>query len=479
MLAEGEFAPERVLVLRYGRGLSVEAPFGSSKQELRAALDRLARSDAAGMNLENEVALAVEAIDQAWERSQDAIGAGVGGQAMAPGAGGGAAAGGGGGGGGGQAGSLAAATGFGGGGLGGPDACGSFVNQAQPILSSWARSRSAKLEASLAGLTDAVSFLSGLPGIKSLVYLSDGLDLRPGQALSTYASGLCPSASSDFASSIRLEDHTHRLRELTRHANSNRVTVHAIEATGLRSPGSGSAAAASGPRGGGAGRSSGVFEATQRSVDRQGMELLASQTGGRVVVNRNEFAGDFAAIVEGTRHYYSLAFEPPTGDPGDDERRHAIEVRVEGDSLVTRYRRGFTPKSVEQRLAERLEGALNLGITDNPLGVRLGAGTVEPGEEGAQRIALHVMVPVESLTFLPDADGTIAEVALKVLARAFDSDVVALRERVYRVKGAPGATGFADLPIVLELQPGRHLTAVAVLDISSRQASFVATALDL
>ncbi len=468
LLSAGTVEPGRLLILQQDRNLSVAAPFGSTRAELLQALEGLTKGAATGVGLESETRLALDAIDGAWEQSQDIAGSAAGGVALAP--------------------DIANPTGEPAGGSprsvvggvgsgGGPDACGLFVNQVRPILGAWARSSRQRVEVTLANLSDAASFLAGLPGIKVLLYLSDGLDARPGAALATYASGLCPAAGVDLLSGDLSEELTDRFLELTRHANTNRVTMHALQATGLRSPGAGSAASDRGVRSGSTQRSSGGFETRRRNAEREGLSLIARETGGRTVFNRNEFGPELVKIGDESRTYYSLAYEPPADSGAGGGKSHQIEVRVGDGSLDARYRRGYREKDPAEWLTERVEGALNLGITSNPLEVRLGAGAIQAGADGKLRLPLHVMIPVERLAFLPGDGEGVAAVTIKVLARRLETNALAVRDKTFRVKGSPGAVGWADLPVELDLDEGAYLAAIGVQDQVSREASFVSTTL--
>lgn len=461
--------PGNVLILRQNNGLAIEAPFGSSQSELRAALGRLTKGTARGADVKSEVEQALEEIRRSWEQNQDAAASASVGIASIPSSTpGGSTTG--------VPGGGPRATVGGVGTAGGSDACGSFLGQIQPVLSSWARSRAARTAVTLSNLSDISGFLAGLPGVKTLLYLSDGLDTSPGSALASYAAGFCPSGSAQLMGGARSEDMTPRFLELTRHANSNRVTVYALQATGLESPGVASASRGRRARRGSE-RSQSSFEQSQRSSDRRGIELIARETGGRTLVNQNDFASELRKIARESQTYYSLAYQPPAAGEG---REHRIEVKLKDDSLVARYRQGYLEKDKTQWLTERIEGALNLGLADNPLEIRLGAGEVAAGTEPATyRMPLLVMVPAERLAFLPGADGSAAEVVVRVLARALDSATLAIFDKTFQIKGAPGATGFAQLAIELELAGGPHLTAVGVQDVGSGEASFVSTTLQL
>lgn len=466
-LAADEVDPGAVLIVRQEGGLFIEAPFGSSRSELEAALKRLAKGTPRGAELRAETEQALESIRRSWEENQDtASSASVGIASIPQSTPGGSTTG--------APGGGPRATVGGVGTAGASDACGSFLGEIQPVLSSWARSRAARTATTLKNLSDIASFLAGLPGVKTLLYLSDGLETNPGAALTEYAAGFCPSGSSSLMSNSRFDDLTPQFLEITRHANSNRVTVHALQATGLESPGGSSAA--SGRRARGARRSGGSFDQSQRSNDRRGLELMAAETGGRTVFNQNAFDSGLQAIARDTGTYYSLAYQPPAGQAG---REHRIEVEVGDGSLTTRYRRGYLEKDATQWLTERLEGALNLGLTSNPLEVRLGGGEITEGSDGSFRMPLLVIVPAERLAFLPAGDGFMAELIVRVMARPSDSSSLSIFDKKFQIKGAPGAAGFAQLAVELDLPAGVHLTAVGVQDAGSGEASFVSTTLQL
>ncbi len=472
-LASEDILSEQVLILRQDRLLSVEAPFGSSRKEIARALERLAKGTASGMDLETETRLALEAIRDGWEQSQDLVGSAAGGLSAIPSATGqppGA-------GGDGAGGSPRAVVGGVGSGSG-PDACGMFLNQIQPTIDSWVRSRSQRIARTLTNLSSAAGFLAGLPGVKALIYLSDGLEIQPGAELATYATSLCPGAGTDLMTRTLGAQMTSGFLDLTRHANTNRVTIYSLQASGLESTGTGDASFGRRERGGSA-RASGAFAASKRAGEREGLDLIATQTGGRAVFNRNDLGPELTKIGEEIQHYYSLAYEPPADGTGGDRREHRIEVTLDDDSLTARYRRGYLEKDASQRLTERTEGALNLGITSNPLEVRLGAGAVEDVGDGTYRLPLHVMVPVEHIAFLPHEGSYVAEITVQVLSRAIGGAALSVQGETFRVKGSPTATGFANLVLQLELEAGAHVTAVGVRDAASREASFVSTTLQI
>ena len=465
---------ERVLVLRQDRGLAVEASFGSSRQELERAFERIAKGTPSGLDLETETRQALQAIRDSWDQTQDLVGSAVTGLAAVPGTAG--EPGGGATGSPGGAGPRAVVGGVGG---SGPDACGMFVTQIQPTLDAWASAYSQRIGVTLTNLSSTAGFLAGLPGVKTVLYLADGLQTRPGADLATYASNLCPGAGAELLTGTLADQMTRSFRELTRRANANRLTIYSLQTSGLRALGGGDASAGRGPRGGGGPRAARAFEAIRRTADRDGLGLLASETGGRAIFGQNELAPELVKIAEEIRHHYSLAYEPPDGGTGGERRDHRIEVRLADRALTTRYRRGYVEKDPQQWLTERIEGALNLGLTDNPLEVRLGAGTIQEADPGSYQVPLQVIVPAERLAFLPDQGSYFADITVRVMSRPVDGATMLVQDGSFRIEGSPQATGLAALPVELVLAAGTHVTAVGVQDANTRVASFISTTLQI
>src|SRR6185503_1498573 len=132
-------------------------------------------------------------------------------------------------------------------------------------------------------------------------------------------------------------------------------------------------------------------------------------------------------------------------------------------ALQARYRRGYAEKDADQRLRESLESALYLGLTANPLGVRLGAGEVR--QRGNKWVLpLHAFVPVERLAFLGPPEASAAELRMQVLARNAGGAQQEWRSKAFRIRRPAGASGAADLSIELELDPGTQVIAVGVRD---------------
>jgi len=476
LLAAGTVPPERVLVLRQDAGLHLEAPFGSSAEDIGAALERIAGGAAAGLAVATEVQRAKDELLAAWEQASSLSGTASAGVGAAAGAGAGPGTGGETGGG------NTPRAAVGGSPAGGssilPSACDLFGQRAQPILDSWVQSRSARIAATMANLDAAAGFLAALPGVKTLLYVSDGLDVEPGAALASMITDLCPVGGRDHELRALADSLASDFRTLARRFNANRVTIHAIQGSGLTAAGSGAA----GSRGIG-GRAGNRFDSRQRQSDRSGLSLLAGETGGRAIFNRNDVRIELEEIGREMGNYYSLGYPPPPSragrTPGDAaaEREHRIEVELRDRSLTARHRRGIRTPDREAWMDDRLAGALHLGITSNPLDVRLGMGDAPAG---TSKVRLYAMVPVDRLVFVPAEGGEVARLQVRGNVQSSGERAPAAVEREFRLRKPPGAADErVSLPIELDLEPGLHRVALGLRDANSGEASFVTTAFEI
>ncbi len=425
-----EVVPERVLILRQEEGLYTEAGFGSDRRELEAALDRIARSGNAGNLAAQEKRLSVSRLQQIWEEVVN-LGARVG------------------------------------------DPCDRFFIRSRFEIQAYGSIAAQRIDVTLRSLETVASFLGGLDGVKILLYLSDALETAPGNDLVEMVQAICPGRAEPSA--FRLpEALSMQFEEMTRGANANRVTFYALQPSGLTTGGLGSADR----RGADFRFNSGQVAAALRQGERSGMALLAEETGGRTVFNRNRFGEDLTRIAEDMTSYYSLAYTPPHGG---DRRGHYIEVRVPSrPRLRVRHRLAYRDKGAEEELADRLLSSLYLGVGENPLDARLGAGAMRKTEGGRYVVPLHVLVPADRLTFLPGDGGPLAGVEVDVAAKTPERPRVVRTGTSWEVR-QPSVEDdpVIDLVLSLELPPGRYVLAVAVRDQASRETSYVSTSIEI
>ncbi len=427
--------PERVLILRQDRGIKVEANLGSSRAELEAALDRLETPSTRGIQTWTAERNALRRLQEEWEleaviKASDRR-----------------------------------------------NPCDFFPQKAFNLIQFHINTGRARIGETLEHLTDAAGFLAGLPGPKTLIYVSDGLALAPGRDLLSFARYLCPDRQADRRLDY-LEGLGEPFRQLSRHANANRVTIYSIQALGLRSHLTATSASERGVKR--TIQALSRYNSESRMLQQEGMSYLAEQTGGRAVFNRGSLIEDLEQIAGDMNSFYSLAYAPTHGGDGL-EHKIEVKVRATGEKLRVRHRPGYRDKGQNQRMIERLQSALYLNLMANPLGISLGAGEITAGEKDKLKVPLHVRVPVEEITFLPQKDGDFASLRVAVLTRDERRARSSFKQEGYRlarpIETDPGFT--VSLVIELDLEVGIHVIAFGVRDEATQVASYVATGVDL
>ena len=299
------------------------------------------------------------------------------------------------------------------------------------------------------GLADLTSTLAGIPGKKAIVYVSDGLPQQPGLSVFLYiAEELCPNAPgivSEANSEAQQYDQSNRFRRISAHANANRVTFYMLDAAGIRTGLSQSM----------------VFDRGGPSFSNDrlhwmnvqgGLHQLASETGGKALLNSNDMASLFEDVADQLASSYSLGFVPDERKLGAVRRLKVELAPNTANGRRVEYRRSYRDKTSDEQLAEQLMSVAYLGNSSNPLGVSVGLGQTTPREKKVHRLPVSITVPEEAVLMRPgsgDPSGLLRLLLLAVEERkggrtpvrqmtveVGDSSDVAASDGVYRFEVA-------------------------------------------
>jgi VWFA-related protein len=331
-------------------------------------------------------------------------------------------------------------------------------------IRSFAEEESNRLSFTIDRLREVVSFLAGLPGRKSIVYLSNGLPTVPGFDLFRAFSDTFRDPT--ILTETQRFDRSSSLNSLIDAANSVDATFHTIGAGGLEIPGmTRSSRGARDP----------VLTSPSSDDELSGLRLIAAGTGGLSIVKTNDFEEGFARIEQDIFTYYSLGYRHlPTGK----DRMHRIEVTLPGHpGLEIRNRRRFVEKSLETRAQERVLANLLHEIDDNPMDLELLIGSATMASEDLWSLQLFVSVPMSKIALLPNGEDYVGTVALFAAARKFEGESSRSVRREYELR-IP-ASVYQEAPATrlsvhteLLVTEGSHRVAVGLVDLLSRQASF-------
>lgn len=359
------------------------------------------------------------------------------------------------------------------------------VDTAYDMVRSYVQSATSDLKHTAAALETAIRMVSGLPGRKSVLLISGGLEQRPGEELYQHledAFGVTQVRDQASAVSAVIEpsaealqsDQTRLFKQVSRTANTNRVTLYTLDASGAGGGSMVGADHSSLDTGSGvAGRTN--MEAMRSFNLVEPLITLAADTGGTSIVNTNNFDDALTSMAADFDSYYSLGYLSPHGGDGDF---HKIEVRTVRPGLTLRYRTGYVDKPQVERVADRTLSSLLLDLESNPLAVSMEFGP--PERQTRKRFVLPVLVriPVANVTLLPNGDRREGKLQIFVVVKDDDGGISELHQQTYPVaiggdQLAKALTQEIGYLAKLELRPGRPVVAVGVWDEISGTESFV------
>jgi VWFA-related protein len=336
------------------------------------------------------------------------------------------------------------------------------------LIHEYAQETDSDLKLTLDSLRQTVNSLSGLPGKKGIIYVSNGLEIVPGQQLffefSKYSQA--PTALIDTSRYNRRR----QFRQLAQAANSQDVAFYTVDATSV-SLGNTSASEFA--------TSQDRLSATVRLNNHtESLRLLADETGGIAIINTNDVGSRFELIRQDMFTYYSIGYSLQAS--GGD-KIHKINVKLRDDPELSgyrlRYRSRFVEKSLESRVQDRVMSSLLFEINENPIGIEVDIGTPSAASEGRWLVPATISFPIGNVALLPIDDEYVARVAIFIAVRDNDgkrSDLVRQDYEV-RVKAADYEVEQSrrwSIETQLLMESGRYKVAVAVLDPITRQAAY-------
>lgn len=296
----------------------------------------------------------------------------------------------------------------------GLEATGGWGPVAEARIREYAEVETSYVAASLDALETVVGWLSGLPGRKAILYVSDGLPAVPGEDLFIWAEAYSGYRAGRRVSGMNAGsyDASELFRRVTSKASRNRVAIYPIEAMGARWV-----------------RGTRLQEA--RIQNRQnGLRFLAEETGGTTMLNAAQPAQALGqTLAPDLSRYYSLGYRPQRSA---DDREHKVEVRVKRKGATARYRRWYQDKPVSEVIADRTAATMAFGAEDNPLGAALEIGPQTPAGEGFV-VPLRVKVPLDKLYLEPKGKSREGRLRLFVVASGVESVTPVRETRVLTV----------------------------------------------
>jgi hypothetical protein len=324
----------------------------------------------------------------------------------------------------------------------------------------FAESQGREVENSVLAVSDTLKRLRGVPGRRVLVHVSSGLPLQPGLELMDYWRQTFHADPAVVNMAGLQVEKSISFKRMIADANAAGITVDTIDATGL-----GGSAASLDTEGNG---NAHMDAALMRDNQRQTLQLVAQETGGRSIINENDFDLALLQIGADTTTYYSLGFR---GEGKAGLRNVGVSVKRPG--LTVRTAKAYSDRSTEERIRDAVESAFDFPFESNPLGVTLAMGT--PHEDaGAFAVPMILHVAPSKVVALPEAVERVAHIrcyyevrdsgggssALRVVDQNLTIDSMDAPKQLTRVSG-------------MRLKRGKYTLSLAVRDLSTNETTYV------
>jgi VWFA-related protein len=422
-IASGNDGADRLMLVVHDEGLHVVQPFTGDRQAVLAAIDGVAgRVTGIWKTLDRrDVFRAIQDIYKKWEASL----------------------------------------------CGDPCECG--WREMEATVRDYAGLVATQVAATADGLSQMISALSGVEGRNLLVYVSDGVQQRPGLDLFHYVAQVCPEFELELTRNYIDRDQAPLIHRLTSHANANGVTFYTLEGAGLETNADVSEVSLK--------FSPSALIHQVATTNRQSpLFALADDTGGLAALNTNTFDGALQAMAADLGSYYSLGF---TSRHRGDGRLHRLAVEVEGRGLRVRHRDYYLDKELETRLAERVWSTLLLDTGSNAMGVEVAIG--EPLDHVGREccsVPVEIELPIDRISL---GEAGIGRFYVVLAGRASNGKVLPIKGREVVLEAQPGEGPQSSRTLVVEvdLAPGPHDLAIGLLDYQSGGEAYVRAQFDV
>ena len=311
---------------------------------------------------------------------------------------------------------------------------------------------------SVSAVKASIEALSSMPDRRrAIVYISGGVPVDLEKAATPSALGISTSGGAGFdprgssaSQSGEMRDLSYMMSLAFQTAARSNVSVYSFDICGLRSMALDMRLPSATP----------TSPACQPGLEVDYLRTVANATGGRAIVDTNEYKPGLDEIFVENSSYYLIGYQP--ADTKADGKYRPIEVRVNRPNVDVRTRSGYVaekPDVVAKRkdaaakepLIAALSGILPKG--DVPMSLTAVPFAVPGKKEAAVAVMLGVRQPIRET-----GQRTVEHVDLQVGAYNTDGKSFGGTRLNADVTVRAGATGLAEYEVLarLNLRPGRY-----------------------
>jgi VWFA-related protein len=256
-------------------------------------------------------------------------------------------------------------------------------------------------------LKKTIDQLAGVEGRKILLHLSEGLPQSPGAELWKYVQDKFRTQTGGLS---QFEfDKTAAYLGIIRAANAAGVSMYMVDASGLSIDSGISAENRT--------TETKIDSFVERTNLQSMIQLMAEETGGKAILNRNDVIGPLNEMRGDYTSYYSVGYRSLKSG---GERPRKVQVTMKKKGLKARSRRSYVEKGLETRITEAVTSALYFAREDNPLAVGVEVGQAAPADAQNYLVPIRIRVPFSRITLLPE--GPIARGRVIVYFIVVDSE---------------------------------------------------------
>ncbi len=337
-----------------------------------------------------------------------------------------------------------------------------------------------RVQSTISTLGRFTETLAGLPGRKAILYVSDGLHVRPAEPLFEAWQGKFQGwiarngggISRDMQRAGReLEavklDATRDFRQLVEFASANKVAFYPLANLGSLSRSSVSAEFEGSNASDGQGALSASYNALDTASRESSLLQIADGTGGVAFTRTNNIGGLLEAMSQDFTTFYSLGYNSPV--PAGDRQFHKIEVKVRRPGAQVRHFQGYLTKDPLDELQALTLSALQYGMADNPLDISVETGKAVPAGKRYQ-VPVVVKIPFGRLLLLPQEGFHTGRVSLFLVVRDEKTGGLSKPQHIELPIQVPNerlfdaVTQAVGYPVTLELDSGPKRIAVGIRD---------------
>src|SRR5713226_2076366 len=209
-------------------------------------------------------------------------------------------------------------------------------------------------------------------------------------------------------------------------------------------------------------------EVFERFNKEESLIKVAEETGGRVFLNTNDFDRAIVESVRDSSTFYEIGYYPTHKQW--DGKFHTVKVKVAGDGLVVRHRRGYYATDPE-KWRKSGEGEMKAALERDSIvstGVLFYARAMPPS--GNADVKVEFLVDPHTITFEEQAEHQ-HECNLKFQVRAFTPEGKLVKAEVQTAEAPLKPETFdriqksgLPMPVSIKLTPGQYILHLGVRD---------------